>query len=171
MTGLSNGTIEAFDLTSNQVAFRMGRSLFPPGPEPAGSDYWEQVMTGGIAALDWDDERKSLLAGCTNGIMALHDLRMVSSNSSQESTSIRGSWRRNGARINDVRLLPGQEVLVATADGTPYKASIDLDSHIFAPRVLEEYTGWDVDNVQVCGLDTRQHVWMAGADGYVRMYY
>lgn len=174
VTGLSNGTLEAHDTDSRSVVFRLPRSRFPSGPAPQASDSWEQVWSGGVDALDWSRGGNVLLAGCSNGVTMLHDVRMLSSSTSSDlsaddtSRSVLYSWRRNGAAINDAQLLnAGKEAIMATADGTPYR--VDLSSDV--PRVVEEYTGWDVDNVQrACWVEGRSRVWLAGADGMARMY-
>lgn len=197
VTGLSNGLIEAHDLSSRQVVFRVPTTLFPSGSGPAASDSWEQVTTGGIETLDWSRDSNLLTAGSSNGIVLVHDMRMLSTFTAEAPSTIpataqdvdayRGlvaSWRRNGAAINDIALLPGsshRQALIATADGTPYR--VDLcgphggaegqagTASTFVPRVVEEYNGWDVDNVQACGVDYRGRTWLAGAEGKVRMYY
>ena len=67
----------------------------------------------------------------------------------------------------------GKEALFATSDGTPYRSIL---GEINSPEqlslgVMEEYNGWDVDNVEVCRFDQiRSRVWLAGADGMIRMY-
>ena len=166
ITGLANGVIEGHDLSTGSSVFQLPKVLFPSGTAPKATDRWEQVSSGAIAALDWSRESNVLLAGCTNGVTLLHDIRMLSSTSTSGS-SLLSTWRRNGAAVNAVRLQHASaEALLATADGTPYRVGL-LDS---TPTVLDEYAGWDIDNVTSISLDARSHVWMGGADGCLRMY-
>ncbi|PWN33357.1 WD40 repeat-like protein [Meira miltonrushii] len=176
-TGLSNGTVEAFDTSSKTAQLKIGKVQFPSGPAPQASDSWKQIWSGSIESMDISADRHALLLGCGNGITLLHDMRMLSNNVSESedvgSKSLLGSWQRNGAAINDVQFVNGgKEALFATSDGTPYRCDLgQTDSHDLSPRVLEEYNGWDVDNVEICRFDqTRSRVWLAGADGMVRMY-
>lgn len=172
VTGLSCGDIQCHDLSSNQSVFRLPSFFFPSGEGPKATDRWEQVRSGAVEALDWIQDEHFLLAGCSNGVMRAHDMRMLSSQEFQDDTlanrSLLFSWRRNGAAVNDVRLLEGgREAIVSTSDGTPYRVDLSNSS---SPHVLEEYNGWDVDNVQSSALDAKGRIWLAGAEGCIRMY-
>ena len=176
VTGLSNGFIEGHDVLSGSSVFRLPKLLFPSGTAPQATDRWKQITSGSISSLDWSRDSNLLVAGCINGVTLAHDVRMISSesNGSQDnggaalaSRSLLATWRRNEAAINEIRLLPGcKEAILATSDGTPYRVNLVEDS----PRVLEEYNGWDVDNVQSSCIDARGRIWLAGADGFLRMY-
>lgn len=179
-TGLSNGTVEAFDSSSKAARFRIGKVQFPFGPAPQASDSWKQSWSGSIESMDVCADKHALLLGCGNGITLLHDMRMLSSSTSESEDvassensqrSLLASWQRNGAAINDVKFInDGKEALFATSDGTPYRCDL-TNSHDLSPRVTEEYNGWDVDNVEICRFDPiRSRVWLAGADGMIRMY-
>lgn len=170
LTGLSSGYIEAHDLTSGQAAFRLPPALFPSGEGPNATDRWEQVISSSIEGLDWSQDSNLLVAGCSNGLTLMHDIRMLSSSIGEESTlrnrSLLSTWRRNGAAINQVRLVGDlREAVISTADGTPYRVGLNS-----TPQVLEEYTGWDLDNVSGSSVDSRGRVWLAGAGGVLRMY-
>lgn len=182
-TGLSNGTVEAFDISSKTVVYRIGKIQFPSGPAPQASDSWKQTWSGSIESMDVNADKHVLLLGCVNGITLVHDMRMMSKNggsgnegvnlTGDSQRSLLGSWYRNGATINDAKFINGgKEALFATSDGTPYRCSLnDISSDAFSPKVMEEYNGWDVDNVQICRFDqARSRVWLAGADGMIRMY-
>lgn len=176
-TGLSNGTVEAFDTSSKSAQFRIDKVQFPNGPAPQASDSWKQTWSGSIESMDVSAEQHALLLGCGNGITLLHDMRMLSSSVSESEDgggkSLLGSWQRNGAAINDVKFINGgKEALFATSDGTPYRCDLgQINSHDLSLKVLEEYNGWDVDNVEICRFDqTRLRIWLAGADGIIRMY-
>ncbi|UZJ54635.1 hypothetical protein CBS101457_003955 [Exobasidium rhododendri] len=167
VTGLSTGIIEGHDALSGSSVFRLPKLHFPSGPAPQATDWWEQISSSSITSLDWSKQNNLLLAGCSNGVTVLHDMRMLSTETRDDNSSVMATWRRNGASINHVRLLPHtNESVITTADGTPYRVSF----HDAAPRVTEEYNGWDVDNVQSSALDARGRVWLAGADGIIRMY-
>jgi proteasomal ATPase-associated factor 1 len=170
ITGLSSGHIECHDMASGSAAFHLPPILFPSGEGPQATDRWEQVTSNSIEALDWSAESNLLIAGCSNGVTMMHDVRMLSSSLSQDGAmdnrSLLSTWRRNGAAINQIRLIQdSKEAVICTADGTPYR--VDLQA---SPRVVEEYTGWDLDNVCGCSLDSRGRVWLAGATGIVSMY-
>jgi WD40 repeat protein len=171
ITGLSNGIVEGHDLFTGSSIFTLPSTLFPSGEGPKAVDQWEQVTSGSVEAMDWCRDTNLLIAGCNNGVTLAHDMRMLSSsngeNSENSNRSLVASWRRNGAGINKIHLLPtSNEALLATTDGTPYRVNLQGQQ----PRVVEEYNGWDVDNVQGSALDAKGRVWLAGANGYLRMY-
>jgi WD40 repeat protein len=172
ITGLSTGVIEGHDVASGSSVFTLPKIQFPSGPAPAATDWWEQTSSSSVTSLDCCKGRNLLIAGCSNGVTLLHDVRMLSSQTTQDGTSrhapsLLATWRRNGAAINHIRLMPhAKEAILATADGTPYRVGLEAGP----PRVLEEYSAWDVDNVQASSVDAKGRVWLAGADGFIRMY-
>lgn len=172
ITGLSSGQIECHDMVSGSTTFRLAPILFPSGEGPKATDWWEQTISSSVLALDWSRESNILIAGCSNGVTLMHDVRMLTSmmnsqNGTLDSRSLLATWRRNGAVINEVRLVEdAKEAIVCPADGTPYR--VDLRESL--PRVLEEYNGWDLDNVQCSAVDARGRVWLAGAGGVLRMH-
>jgi proteasomal ATPase-associated factor 1 len=171
ITGLSSGHIECHDMASGSTAFQLPSVLFPSGEGPKVTDRWEQVTSSSVFALDWSQQSNLLVAGCSNGVTLMHDVRMLSSNLGSQggitdNRSLLATWRRNGAAINEVRLMDNaKEAIVCTADGMPYR--VDLQQ---SPRVVEEYNGWDLDNVQCSAIDARRRVWLAGAGGVIRMH-
>lgn len=130
---MSSGQIGLYDLGSKQQAALIpALSAFPPGPAPAVSDLWQSSPVGGMFAIDWDASRHIIAAGSKDGVVCLHDDRMLGGSSSTGSgsndsamqmdeastsgsapasapKSLLGCWRRNGSAINDVRLVLPKE--------------------------------------------------------------
>ncbi|KDN53219.1 hypothetical protein K437DRAFT_271738 [Tilletiaria anomala UBC 951] len=206
-TALSSGRIELHDLGARRSAALIpALKAFPPGSPPAASDIWDQSAPGPLFSLDWDSERHIIAAGSREGVIALHDDRMLSSSLSSGSGNARegeatqtddapstdgrstprsllGCWRRNGAAINDLRLVSSNtaasslDIVVATSDGLPYRASLRPiltgqrdENFSVAPEVVEEYAEWDCDSVEKARLDPQGRVWLAGTDGLLRRY-
>ncbi len=220
-TALGSGQIELHDLaTRTPAALIPSLSTFPPGPAPAASDLWEQHPVGGLLSLDWAPDRHLLVAGSAYGVVALHDDRMLgkasaaqgdaqavevdaaggaaTTSTSGAAPSLLGTWRRNNAAINDLRLVANVsgklDLIVATADGLPYRASLDAfladpstgslptsaaawsslqgqdENFALAPGIVEEYAEWDCDNVERIAVDAAGRVWLAGTDGRIRGY-
>lgn len=173
LTGLTNGYIEGHDLSSGQSIFCIPPISFPRNANSEVAsvevDHRQQVKSGGIESIDWNLDGHVILAGCSNGVTMQYDDRMISANLGELDSSNQShitSWRRNAAAINHINLVEdGKEAIISTADGTPYRVDIAT-----TPRVVEEYNGWDVDNVQASSIDERGRVWLAGADGMIRMY-
>lgn len=111
---------------------------------------------GAISALDMGGNH--LITGASNGDTVLYDVRNLS--------SAVLSWKRNGACVTDVKLTNDDAVIVATDDGMPYRARLHGDL-----AVTDEYIGWEVDHVDKVNLDQKGRVWLAGAQGVIRLYH
>ena len=96
--------------------------------------------------------------GSTKGVVALYDLRSLS--------SALATFRRNGAGVEDLCFLDeGLGLAVATSDGLPFVAGLsDGGSDV---KVAAELAGVDCDSVRSVRARAR-HVWCASDDGVVR---
>ncbi len=149
VVGLASGGWQMFDLRSATANVMGGRYRFPPGEAPSASDAWTQTTTAGVTAVDVDGNR--VVTGTADGVVvSVWDLRHTSTSSSSTDPP---KWAADGveednAEINHLHLTPAQDVLVATHDGLPYRASLCVDAEQGAcmgapPKVTHEYAGWD----------------------------
>ncbi|KAJ9476281.1 26S proteasome regulatory subunit RPN14 [Pseudozyma hubeiensis] len=187
VTGLASGVWQMMDLRTATASCTVSKFSFPPGELPTATDLWTQDTSAGVTAIDVMGH--TVVTGTTNGIVSVWDVRNVSSSQDDSSPKyapkgLLTTWRRNNAEINSIRLTAspnnGQEVLVATQDGLPYRAAIDaeeVDMQVDgeeprwrAPRVVHEYAGWDCDPTSWIGLDREGRTVVAGAEGSVRRY-
>jgi WD40 repeat protein len=171
-TGLGSGMLEIWDLAAGRRIHQINRMTFPRGDAPNASDRWTQEVCGGISALDVNTGQYQILSGTTNGVLTLYDQRTLSSIINEGDVNVMptlANWKRNGATINDVKFIDDKssEVIVATSDGTPYRLGLD---HGGIPHVIDEYCGWDVDNVEAIAFDHNNRVWLAGSEGNARQY-
>lgn len=174
VVGLNSGTWQQFDARTGLSTSTTSAFAFPPGPKPATSDLWQQAASKSITAIDCNDT--TVVTGTVDGIVSVWDLRAVSSEPTSGPEPPKGlltTWRRNNAEVTCLKLAPhtpnqGYEVLVATQDGLPYRASIE-ETH-GTPRVTQEFGGWDCDPTSFIGTDAEGRIVIAGAEGRVRRY-
>lgn len=186
VVGLASGNWQMFDLRTATPTHTANKYVFPPGPAPSASELWTQTATAAVTAIDVYDH--TVVTGTANGVVSLWDTRALPSSSSVTETGTNApkglvtSWRRNNAEVNSLKLVnSGQELLVATQDGLPYRVSLssgeegmEVDEgeswRGWAPRVVHEYAGWDCDQTSWIGLDRKGRTVIAGAEGNVRRY-
>ncbi|EST07043.1 WD40 repeat [Kalmanozyma brasiliensis GHG001] len=181
VVGLASGGWQMFDLRTATASVGGGKYVFPPGEEPGASEVWTQTPTAGVTAIDVAGN--TVVTGTTNGIVSVWDLRHTPSSFSDKTappTGLVTAWRRNNAEVNHLRLTStpnGLDVLVATQDGLPYRASLAPNEGLYeggwtgtAPKVVSEYAGWDCDQTSWIGLDRNGRTVIAGAEGAVRRY-
>lgn len=170
---LQNGSINAFDLRT--------RNLIYASPNAAAK------RAGALSAMAHDSSSHLLATGSAKGIVSLFDTRFLPASSSsfailpsvggQSAGTALFSFQRSNASIDDlafVSLAAGEthpHLLVASADGFPYRASVHPDG----PRVVEEYVGFADEGVKVVRSRRKEDgsgddVWCAGDDGIVRRY-
>lgn len=112
-------------------------------------------QAGGITALDMNGV--NIITGTSDGDMSLYDARSLPSPVK--------SWKRNGAGVTDIKLAH-DAAIVSTDDGMPYRVRLNGDL-----AVTDEYVGWEVDHVDKVSLDQKGRVWIAGAQGAIRLYH
>lgn len=187
--GLASGGWQKFDIRTAVANVTTQKYAFPPGKPPSASNLWTQGSTAGVTAIDVRGH--TVITGTANGIVSVWDTRATSSSSKARGTEppkgLVTAWRRNNAEVNSLKLFDGQkglEVLVATQDGLPYRAALETGGERMdvegaegegvwtdaAPRVVCEYAGWDCDQTSWIGLDSKERVVIAGAEGAVRRY-
>ncbi|KAN0064526.1 hypothetical protein ACQY0O_002154 [Thecaphora frezii] len=207
VVGLSSGHAEVMDIRAKRRAGIVGGYAFPPGKPPRASDSWTQeASTGQVLAVDWyrNGSHNVIVTGTAQGIVSVYDARMLGAAAEAASggappKALLGSWKRNGSAVHALRLVDaaggsgGVDVLVATADGLPYRANTDailagrgneeaadppeVEANDDAPtwysraaRVVEEYAGWDCDPTAAITVDYRGRVVIAGSDARIKRY-
>lgn len=182
VVGLASGGWQKFDLRTAVANVTAQKYAFPPGEAPSASDLWTQAPTAAVTAIDVKGH--TVVTGTANGVVSVWDVRATSSNKTEGTDVPKGlvtGWRRNNAEVNSIRLVQGGEgleVLVATQDGLPYRAALEGGDGMeqedvwsgTAPKVVCEYAGWDCDQTSWIGLDRKERVVIAGAEGAVRRY-
>lgn len=167
VVGLASGTWQQFDLRTATATHTATKFVFPPGEAPSATDLWTQSPTAAVTAIDVYDH--TVVAATANGVVSTWDTRAMSCSPHEEKTTagLVTSWRRNNAEVNRIKLVSGgQELLVATQDGLPYKCALEGAT----PRVVSEYAGWDCDPTSWIGMDRKGRTVIAGAEGAVRRY-
>jgi len=182
VVGLASGGWQKFDLRTAVANVTAQKYAFPPGQAPSASDLWTQAPTAGVTAIDVKGH--TVVTGTASGIVSVWDVRATSSTKTEGAEVPKGlvtGWRRNNAEVNSLRLVrggKGLEVLVATQDGLPYRAALEVGNEMeqedvwsgTAPKVVCEYAGWDCDQTSWIGLDRKERVVIAGAEGAIRRY-
>ncbi|EPQ29308.1 uncharacterized protein PFL1_03063 [Pseudozyma flocculosa PF-1] len=138
--GLSSGHAEVMDIRAKKRAGIVGGYAFPPGPPPKASDSWTQeASTGQVLAIDWyrAGGRNLIATGTVKGYVSIYDARMLGSSAETPARvppkALLASWKRNGSAVNSIKIVEAGsagggsvDVLVATADGLPYRARVHL---------------------------------------------
>ena len=102
---------------------------------------------------------RGLASGSRSGVVRVYDVRA-------ELGKPLYAWRRNGACVEDLVFL-GNELLVATEDGLPYRAALREGD---GAHVVEELVGVDCDPVRGVRYTQDGAVWVGGDDGVLRKY-
>lgn len=146
----SNGTASILDLSSSATT--------------------ATLSTGSSSALDalaFHPATRTVALGSRVGVIHIFDLPVSSSSDKLEPQT---SFTRSGAAIKSLAFngsSTGLELIVATADGLPYRAQVSLN----APRVIEEYAGFDCESANALAvLGDGTPVLIASAEGEVRRY-
>ena len=142
--GLQDGSFEVFDLASKKAAHRTTPSSHQ------------------IASIVYSDQEHLVATGSNKGLVSIYDVRVLD----RPLTS----FVRQDGEILDLALLSPRGLAVATSDGLPFIATLDVDGAIRT----EELIGVDCDPVRHIrvreGADRSREVWMASDDSIVRRY-
>lgn len=146
--GLSDGAIEAFDLSSKLSAYHSPTNEKSVGP---------------LHSIAYSVEHNMLATGSGSGVVQVFDTRSWS--------RPLVSFQRNAASIEDIAWVSlgnaGVGLAIATEDGLPYVAHVRPEG----PEVCAELVGTDCDAVRRVRVRAGTgDVWIAGDDGVVRKY-
>lgn len=138
--GLQTGALVAWDVRTGAAT----QTIVPASP---------LGRSAAVSALAVDEQR--LVAGTEAGVGAVYDRRQL-------AAPLATFWR-NSASIEAVALY-GNEALVSTADGLPYRLTLD------PLGVTTAYAGWDAESVDAIAQDAAGHTITIG-HGRCKIYH
>ena len=135
-----------------------------------------------LVSAAWDQERRVLATGHSDGVITLRQLprdlstlapATGSSEASSSSTPVT-FIRRNESSIYSLHFTPKGDLCIGTAAGLPCKLSVSapvLPAETWRVETVEEYAGWDATGTEAwCDADEEGGVWCAGGEAVVRRY-
>ena len=175
---LENGNFECIELAS-------GTSVFHSSSIPEYSKHGALTSLSVTQNSEFGYVCHLLATGSSKGVVTVYDISSVT------SPVHKCSFKRNTASIEGLAFIPPSssvggstsalghaksvDLAIATSDGLPYIAQIDLTSSGEAnepkAKVLAELAGGgDCEPNRTVFADSQGHVWVGGDDGVVRMY-
>lgn len=173
----SAGHVSVFDLSSKRpiiptlshIPTTLSSSIVSPS-----------ARSGAITAIAYEPSSHLLATGSSKGLIAIRDVRMISSKSESDS-SLLHIFTRNPTGVNDLTFInssktsrsfkdDGLDLIIASAAGLPCRVSIPSSAEKLI-EVVEEYAGWDAVPIESISVGTAQgDIWVGGGEGGIRRY-
>jgi proteasomal ATPase-associated factor 1 len=155
--------------------------------ETGGEITMELREDAALVSAAWDQERRILATGHSDGVVALRQLPMdlaapvAQAKADAAETTIHENAsstvqliRRNESSIYSLHFTPNGDLCIGTAAGLPCKLSIKAPGtpgDNWQIDTVEEYAGWDATGIEAwCNADDEGGVWCAGGEPQVRRY-
>lgn len=164
----SAGLISVFDLRSRGAIFSAISHV------PQSADVTPSLRGGAIHAIAYDADKHLLASGSSKGVVAIKDIRMLSSDPSSDHSTPR-LLMRNQAGINDIKFAQsataeGIDLVLAGASGLPCRLHLPSSADESA-SVVEEYAGWEAVPISSISVGSGTgNVWLAGGEAGLRRY-
>lgn len=195
--GHSNGSATIYSFPSTPSSTSTITSIANSSTPPTNLITLKTNSSSPITTIAYDSKSGLILMGSREGTISVFDISSISSSNFSASSTPElpkedlkplGRFRRSDSEITSIAFssfipsttsIPTRSILIASADGLPYRISPELlppstqaeeGENRIKVIVLEEFAGMDCDSVIVRNGNSRGEVWVGGIDGGLRRY-